>query len=560
MGDTSENEDTCLQTEENDEDFKKQIWKRFRPKLWFSSIWRKYSLESRLNGVKTFLKVNIIPASISVAMGLCYLLLKSKRPKCKLVPYSDLLKGLQDGSVTRVQFKENSRRIMYNSKPQNSVLAEVSKIKIDARFKLQEIVTTMLSKLSRKVDVVGSHRLRVDSDKKNQGLVASQVQNHGWQFSTIYIDDDYRQLLDLMKEKGTTYGLDPEPFLVSTGRRVFSVLLNQAPSWAMLSLVAHGLGGGGSIARKPSKNHKVTFDDIEGVDEAKIELLEIVSCLQGDSTYTNLGAILPRGVLLVGPPGIGKTLLARAVAEKAGVPFFITCASEFVELFVGRGASRIRDLFKEARKHAPSIIFIDELDAVGLKRGRGFNTEGDQTLNQLLTEMDGFESDKKVVVIAATNRPEMLDAALLRAGRFSRKVFVREPDEDGRRKILAVHFRGVPLEEDRDVILHLVASLTPGLVGADLANIVNEAALLAARRGKFKVYMFDPLDKPKSFTLIAIINYTGAVCVSRDDILKAVERAKQTFDDRQQLQGFSEQEAEELGYILSQFGRPKFDT
>ncbi|KAL8234076.1 hypothetical protein R6Q59_020176 [Mikania micrantha] len=535
MGDTSENEDICLQTEENDEDFKKQIWKKFRPKLWFSSIWRKYSLESRLNGVKTFLKINIIPASISVAMGLCYLLLKSKRPTCKLVPYSDLLKGLQDGSVTRVQFKENSRCIMYNSKPQNSVLAEASKIKIAATFKLQEIVTTMLTKLSRKVDVVvGSHRSKVDSDKKNQGFVASQVPNHGWQFSTIYIDDDYRQLLDLMKEKGTTYGLDPEPFLVSTGRRVFSVLLNQAPSWAMLSLVAHGLGGGGSIARKPSKNHKVTFDDIEGVDEAKIELLEIVSCLQGDSKYTNLGAILPRGVLLVGPPGIGKTLLARAVAEKAGVPFFITCASEFVELFVGRGASRIRDLFKEARKHAPSIIFIDELDAVGLKRGRGFNTEGDQTLNQLLTEMDGFESDKKVVVIAATNRPEMLDAALLRAGRFSRKVFVREPDEDGRRKILAVHFRGVPLEEDRDVILHLVASLTPGLVGADLANIVNEAALLAARR--------------------------GAVCVSRDDILKAVERAKQTFDDRQQLQGFSEQEAEELGYILSRFGRPKFDT
>ncbi|KAM0039776.1 putative AAA+ ATPase domain, ATPase, AAA-type, core, peptidase M41, FtsH extracellular [Helianthus debilis subsp. tardiflorus] len=513
MGDTSENEDTRLQTEEDDDDLKKQLWRKFRPKLWFSSIWKKYSLESRLNSVKTFLTINIVPASI--AMGLCYyLLLKPKGSKHKVVPYSDLLKGLQDGSVTRVQFKENSRRIMYNSTPQSPTLADILK--------------NMLTKLSRKES-------RGDGDEKRQELVASRVPNRGWQFSTIYIDDDYRQLLDLMKEKGTTYGLDPEPFLVSTGRRVFSTLLNQAPSWAMLSLVAHGLGGGGSsIARKPSKNNTVTFDDIQGVDEAKMELMEIVSCLQGDSNYTNLGAIIPRGVLLVGPPGVGKTLLARAVAEKAGVPFFITCASEFVELFVGRGASRIRDLFKEARKHAPSIIFIDELDAVGLKRGKGFNTEGDQTLNQLLTEMDGFESDKQVVVIAATNRPEMLDSALLRAGRFSRKVIVKEPDEDGRKKILAVHFRGVPLEEDRDVIYDLVASLTPGLVGADLANIVNESALLAARR--------------------------GAVCVSRDDILQAVERAKVSFEDRQQHQGFSEQEAQELNYIISRLAQPKFDT
>ncbi|KAJ0694578.1 putative AAA+ ATPase domain, ATPase, AAA-type, core, peptidase M41, FtsH extracellular [Helianthus annuus] len=513
MGDTSENEDTRLQTEEDDDDLKKQLWRKFRPKLWFSSIWKKYSLESRLNSVKTFLTINIVPASI--AMGLCYyLLLKPKGSKHKVVPYSDLLKGLQDGSVTRVQFKENSRRIMYNSTPQSS--------------KLTDVLKNMLTKLSRKES-------RGDGDEKRRELVASRVPNRGWQFSTIYIDDDYRQLLDLMKEKGTTYGLDPEPFLVSTGRRVFSTLLNQAPSWAMLSLVAHGLGGGGSsIARKPSKNNTVTFDDIQGVDEAKMELMEIVSCLQGDSNYTNLGAIIPRGVLLVGPPGVGKTLLARAVAEKAGVPFFITCASEFVELFVGRGASRIRDLFKEARKHAPSIIFIDELDAVGLKRGKGFNTEGDQTLNQLLTEMDGFESDKQVVVIAATNRPEMLDSALLRAGRFSRKVIVKEPDEDGRKTILAVHFRGVPLEEDRDVIYDLVASLTPGLVGADLANIVNESALLAARR--------------------------GAVCVSRDDILQAVERAKVSFEDRQQHQGFSEQEAQELNYIISRLAQPKFDT
>ncbi|KAI3500599.1 hypothetical protein L1887_36423 [Cichorium endivia] len=465
-------------------------------------------------------------------MGICYLLLKSKGQKCKVVPYSDLLKGLQDGSVTRVQFKENSRRIMYNTIPQGSqstklIKKDHSKSYSNANFK--EMVASFLAKVSRK------HKgLSLTESNLSRIHVEENKEVRGWQFSTRYIDDDYRELLHLMKEKGTTYGLDPEPFYVSGGRRVFSTLLNQAPSWAMLSLVAHGIGGGGSVARKPSKNDAVTFDDVEGVDEAKAELMEIVSCLQGDSTYENLGAKLPRGVLLVGPPGTGKTLLARAVAEKAGVPFFVTCASEFVEMFVGRGASRIRDLFKDARKCAPSIIFIDELDAVGLKRGRGFNTEGDQTLNQLLTEMDGFESDKKVVVIAATNRPEMLDSALLRAGRFSRKVFVREPDEDGRKRILAVHLRGVPLEEDKDVICDLVASLTPGLVGADLANIANEAALLAARR--------------------------GGVCVSRDDVMEAVERAKLSFDNRHQHQEFSEQEAREIDLISSRIlGQSRFE-
>ncbi|CAN1126314.1 Probable inactive ATP-dependent zinc metalloprotease FTSHI 3, chloroplastic [Linum perenne] len=235
-------------------------------------------------------------------------------------------------------------------------------------------------------------------------------------------------------------------------------------------------------------------------------MLEIVSCLQGAIKYQRLGAKLPRGVLLVGPPGTGKTLLARAVAGEAGVPFFSVSASEFVELFVGRGAARIRDLFNTARKSAPSIIFIDELDAVGGRRGRSFNDERDQTLNQLLTEMDGFESEMRVVVIAATNRPEALDPALCRPGRFSRKVLVGEPDEEGRRKILAIHLREVPLEEDPDLISDLVASLTPGLVGADLANIVNEAALLAARR--------------------------GGESVAREDVMEAIERAKFGINDK----------------------------
>ncbi|GJY05028.1 probable inactive ATP-dependent zinc metalloprotease FTSHI 3, chloroplastic [Tanacetum coccineum] len=524
MGDTNENKDIDLKSEEEENDTNKRLWKKICPKRWLASIWKKYSLKSKMDSAKTLLKDNIVPASITVAMAVCYLVLKSKGSKCKTVPYSELFKGLQDGSVTRVQFKENSRSIMYNCDPQSSKSALVLKKGKITTVNLQEMVTSMLAKLSRKPEVLPeSHH------EKNREIVVRQAPNHGWQYSTIYIDDDYRELLDLMKQKGTTYGLDPEPFLVSAGRRIFSTLLSQAPSWAMLSLVARGIGGGGSIARKPSKTDTVTFDDVEGVDEAKAELMEIVSCFQGDSTYANVGAKIPRGVLLVGPPGTGKTLLARAVAEKAGVPFFITCASEFVEMFVGRGASRIRDLFKEARKHAPSIIFIDELDAVGLKRGRGFNTEGDQTLNQLLTEMDGFESDKKVVVIAATNRPEMLDSALLRAGRFSRKVFVKEPDEDGRKKILAVHFRGITLEDDRNEVFNMVASLTQGLVGADLANIANEAALLAARR--------------------------GGVSVSNDDIMKAVERAKLSFDNRQQHQEFSEQDA-----LSRLFAQARFDS
>ncbi|XP_074556577.1 putative inactive ATP-dependent zinc metalloprotease FTSHI 3, chloroplastic [Curcuma longa] len=228
------------------------------------------------------------------------------------------------------------------------------------------------------------------------------------------------------------------------------------------------------------------------------KMRRIVSCLQGTINYKKLGAKLPRGILLVGPPGTGKTLLARSVAGEAGVPFFSVSASEFVELFVGRGAARVRDLFNVAKECSPSIVFIDELDAVGGKRGRSFNDERDQTLNQLLTEMDGFESDTKVIVIAATNRPEALDPALCRPGRFSRKVLVGEPDFEGRKKILAVHLRQVPLDEEIEIICDLVASLTTGLVGADLANIVNEAALLAARRDhglKFQAISCDTGEK-----------------------------------------------------------------
>jgi cell division protease FtsH len=242
---------------------------------------------------------------------------------------------------------------------------------------------------------------------------------------------------------------------------------------------------------------RVTFDDVAGIEDAKQELLEVVDFLKYPQKYQRLGGRIPRGVLLSGPPGTGKTLLARAVAGEAGVPFFSMSASEFVEMIVGVGASRVRSLFEQAKEASPSIIFIDELDAIGRARssggpGFGGSDEREQTLNQILTEMDGFDSSTNVVVLAATNRPDVLDAALLRPGRFDRRVAVSPPDRIGRRKILEVHTRGMPLAADVDV--DAIAAATPGMVGADLANLVNEAALMAARRGHDLVDLADFMD------------------------------------------------------------------
>ncbi|UJS06380.1 ATP-dependent zinc metalloprotease FtsH [Cylindrospermopsis raciborskii KLL07] len=238
----------------------------------------------------------------------------------------------------------------------------------------------------------------------------------------------------------------------------------------------------------------VKFPDVAGVDEAKAELEEIVDFLKNASKYTNLGAKIPKGVLLVGPPGTGKTLLAKAIAGEAGVPFFSISGSEFIELFVGVGAARVRDLFEQAKQQAPCIVFIDELDALGKSRGGasgfvGGNDEREQTLNQLLTEMDGFDANTGVIIIAATNRPEVLDPALRRPGRFDRQIVVDRPDKIGREAILKVHARNVKLAED--VNLEIIATRTPGFAGADLANLVNEAALLAARNNRQAVLMAD---------------------------------------------------------------------
>jgi cell division protease FtsH len=246
------------------------------------------------------------------------------------------------------------------------------------------------------------------------------------------------------------------------------------------------MGFGKSKAKLLTEAHgRVTFDDVAGIDEAKQDLEEIVEFLRDPQKFQRLGGRIPRGVLLVGPPGTGKTLTARAVAGEANVPFFTISGSDFVEMFVGVGASRVRDMFDQAKKNAPCIIFIDEIDAVGRHRGAGLgggNDEREQTLNQLLVEMDGFEPNESIIIIAATNRPDVLDPALLRPGRFDRQITVPNPDVNGREKILKVHVRKVPLAPDVD--LRIIARGTPGFSGADLMNLVNEAALLAARRGR----------------------------------------------------------------------------
>ena len=300
-------------------------------------------------------------------------------------------------------------------------------------------------------------------------------------------------------DQGVTVNEDAE-----SGFSLGGLLLNLLPLILILGLFLFLMrqmqgGGGGrgamsfgkSRARMLTEKHgRVTFDDVAGVDEAKEELQEVVEFLKDPSRFQRLGGKIPKGALLIGPPGTGKTLIARAVAGEAGVPFFTISGSDFVEMFVGVGASRVRDMFEQAKRNAPCIIFIDEIDAVGRSRGAGIgggNDEREQTLNQLLVEMDGFESNEGIIIIAATNRPDVLDPALLRPGRFDRQVTVNNPDIMGRERILKVHMRNVPLA--KDVEPKVIARGTPGFSGADLANLVNEAALLAARRGKRVVAM-----------------------------------------------------------------------
>ena len=309
-------------------------------------------------------------------------------------------------------------------------------------------------------------------------------------------------LVSRLEGKGVEFsGEPPDPFLPMLLSWIVPVLFFFALWMFLMRRMATRMGpGGGFLAVGKSKakvyvetDTKVTFQDVAGVDEAKVELQEIVAFLRDPKSYGRLGARMPKGVLLVGPPGTGKTLLARAVAGEAGVPFFSISGSEFVEMFVGVGAARVRDLFEQARAKAPCIIFIDELDALGRARGAlspmGGHDEKEQTLNQLLSELDGFDPSSGIVLLAATNRPEILDPALLRAGRFDRQVLVDRPDRIGRTAILGVHLHRVKLAPGQDP--GEIAALTPGFTGADLANLVNEAALVATRRDAAEVTLAD---------------------------------------------------------------------
>jgi cell division protease FtsH len=322
------------------------------------------------------------------------------------------------------------------------------------------------------------------------------------------------ELSKLLEEKNVVIAAAP---ITRNRSFIASLILGFGPVLLLIALFffifrrASGgpMGALGAFGRSKARlveggEQQITFADVAGIDEAKAELSEIVDFLKNPERYQKLGGRIPKGVLLSGRPGTGKTLLARAVAGEAGAPFFSISASEFVEAIVGIGASRVRDLFKQAKEAAPAIVFIDELDAIGRSRSAGTsfgggNDEREQTLNQILTEMDGFEANVAVIVLGATNRPEILDAALLRPGRFDRRVAVPSPDKDGRASILAVHTRSLPLGED--VNLDRLAATTPGMVGADLANLANEAALMAARRRHEKVEMNDFTDALEKIVL-----------------------------------------------------------
>ena len=343
----------------------------------------------------------------------------------------------------------------------------------------------------------------LSSEQSTKGYMLFPVQTRSRQeYKTLGVLGLSEGLIELMNEKGVDY-----KFVLRQNSYLLPILANLIPIvfiflmyFFVLRKMGSGMGGGmgsifgaGQSRAKAVEEGKVKtrFSDVAGVDEAKEELVEVVDFLKQPKKYTDIGGKIPKGVLLVGPPGTGKTLLARAVAGEAGVPFFRISGSDFVEMFVGVGASRVRDLFRQAREKAPCIIFIDELDAIGKSRmnNLGGNDEREQTLNQLLVEMDGFDNEKGLIILAATNRPDILDPALLRPGRFDRQVPVERPDVKGREEILRIHAKNVKL--DSDVDFESLAHGTIGFAGADLANVVNEAALLAVRNGHAKVTMSD---------------------------------------------------------------------
>jgi cell division protease FtsH len=392
------------------------------------------------------------------------------------------------------------------------LIAPATKATLSYTAFVEQVNAGNVANVSSKGDAItGTMKREITVDKKKVTEFKTQRPS--------FADD---KLLDLLKAKGVIVNARS---VVTDTPLWANLLLSFGPTLLIVGLLygatrslrgAGGLGGIGGIGRSKAVRGdeagpaRVTFADVAGIDEVEDQLSEIVEMLRHPDKYRKVGAQLPRGVLLSGPPGTGKTLLARAVAGEAGVPFFSASASEFIEMIVGVGASRVRDLFDQAKKVAPSMIFIDELDAIGRARGGGASMGGvderEQTLNQILTEMDGFTRTDGVVVIAATNRPDVLDPALLRPGRFDRRIVVNPPDMTGRQAILAIHTRTVPLADD--VSLGHIASITPGMVGADIKNLVNEAALLAAKNDRDRVTLADFTESLEKIILGAERNIT----------------------------------------------------
>ena len=383
-----------------------------------------------------------------------------------------------------------------------------SRTEIPYTFFRAQVEAGNVSEITSTEDAVeGRFKAEVKYPPGKDGAAVQRFSTHRPSFA----DDD---LFKLLSDKGVVVNAKSPPGPSFLER----LLIGFGPTLLLLGLIffasrrmgaGGGLGGLGGIGKSkaqrydPEAGKRVTFADVAGIDDVEDEVAEIVDFLKNPERYRRLGATVPKGVLLSGPPGTGKTLLARALAGEADVPFFSVSASEFIEMIVGVGASRVRDLFEQAKKAAPAIIFIDELDAIGRARGGsasvGGHDEREQTLNQILTEMDGFTGTEGVVVLGATNRPEILDSALLRPGRFDRRLTISPPDQAGRRAILDVHVRKVPLADDVD--LNVVASSTPGMVGAELKNLINEAAILAARRGEQQVSLADFNDALEKIVL-----------------------------------------------------------
>lgn len=395
-----------------------------------------------MNSNNQWLRSGLIYLLIVIAVSALFLQVAQQPKQVNTIPISKLAQSVQAGTVKKISVSGNTLTITYKeSGPQETALK--------------------------------NRDVSVEETLRNLGVAPEKI------LAVDIVYEQPPQWDNLLTLAGTFLPL------IFIGA-LFFFLMRQAQAGNN-----QALSFGKSRARMfTSDKPTVTFADVAGVDEAKAELQEVVEFLKEPEKFTSLGARIPKGVLLVGPPGTGKTLLARAVAGEANVPFFSISGSEFVEMFVGVGASRVRDLFDQAKRNSPCIVFVDEIDAVGRHRGAGLggsHDEREQTLNQILVEMDGFDTDTKVIIIAATNRPDILDPALLRPGRFDRRVVLDRPDMNGRKQILQVHTRGKPLA--KDVNLELIAKQTPGFSGADIENLVNEAAILAARRNKKEITM-----------------------------------------------------------------------